>query len=411
MAVLKPFRALRPRPDLAEKVASPPYDVLSSQEARQMALDNHLSFLRVNKPEITLPEGMDPHSRQVYDRARDNLEVLVEEGAMIREEKPSIYLYEQRMGDHVQAGFVAGASVDEYDAGAIRKHEHTKPVKVEDRARLIDTMDSQVGPVFLAFRANDEIAALIDGIRRGPAVYDFTADDGIGHRVWILDDADEKATIEAFARVDLLYVADGHHRSASASRVRQIRREASTSHTGEEPYNFFLSVIFPHDRLRILDYNRIVKDLGGLSSGEFLARVGERFDVSTADEPRPPALHTFGMHVDGRWYRLVAKRGSFPADDPVRSLDVSILQENLLAPVLGIENPRTDPRIDFVGGIRGLEELEKRCASGWAVAFAMYPTTLEQLFDVADSGDVMPPKSTWFEPKLRSGLLVRMLDG
>jgi uncharacterized protein (DUF1015 family) len=354
---------------------------------------------------------VDPHSQEVYDRARANLAALVEQGAMIREGKPRIYLYEQKMGGHVQAGFVAGASVDEYDAGAIRKHEHTKPDKVEDRARLIDTMDSQVGPVFLAFRSQPRIADLIGRIRQGACVYDFTADDGIGHRVWILDDEAEAETVEAFAGLEALYVADGHHRSASASRVRQLRREANPSHRGDEPYNYFLTVIFPDDQLKILDYNRVVRDLHGLTAGEFTGRVAEKFEVSQTDEPRPSAPHAFGMLLSGRWYRLEAREGSFPAADPVRSLDVSILQENLLSPVLGIENPRTDPRIDFVGGIRGLGELEKRCGSGWAVAFAMYPTTLEQLFAVADSGEVMPPKSTWFEPKLRSGLLVRMMDG
>jgi uncharacterized protein (DUF1015 family) len=411
MAVLEPFRALRPRPDLAERIAAPPYDVLSSEEAREMAATNPLSFLRVNKAEITFAPDVDPHSQQVYDRARRNLEVLVEKGAMIREEVPRLYLYEQRMGSHVQAGFVAGASIDEYDDGRIRKHEHTKPDKVEDRARLIDTMDAQVGPVFLAFRARREIASLIDAIRASEPVYDFTADDGIGHRVWVIGDELERAVVRAFEAVDLLYVADGHHRSASASRVRQLRMEANDGHTGSEPYNFFLTVVFPDDQLRILDYNRIVKDLRGLTPEALLDRLGGSFEVEQTDRPAPGEPHTFGMHLDGRWYRLRARPGSFPGDDPVRSLDVAILQDNLLRPVLGIEDPRTDPRIDFVGGIRGLAELERRCASGWAVAFAMYPTSLAELFAVADAGQVMPPKSTWFEPKLRSGLLVRMLDG
>ncbi|MBW2263810.1 MAG: DUF1015 domain-containing protein [Deltaproteobacteria bacterium] len=411
MAILKPFKALRPKPQLAEKVAAPPYDVLSSEEARQMAADNPVCFLRVNKAEITLPEDVDPHSAQVYETARDNLRSLIEQGVMIREEQPRLYLYEQRMGEHVQAGFVAGASVDEYDGGSIRKHEHTKPDKVEDRARLIDVMDSQVGPVFLAFRSQPRITAIVEDIKKGEPVYGFTADDGVGHRVWILDDELEARTVQAFAGVDALYVADGHHRSASSSRVRQLRKEANPQHRGDEPYNFFLTVIFPHDQLKILDYNRLVRDLNGLSGEEFLGKIAERFEVSPALEPRPPKSHTFGMLLGGQWYRLAAREGSFAAGDPVRSLDVAILQENLLSPVLGIENPRTDPRIDFVGGIRGLGELEKRCSEGWAVAFAMFPTTLDELFAVADSGEVMPPKSTWFEPKLRSGLLVRMMDG
>lgn len=411
MAKIKPFRALRPRPELARQIAAPPYDVLSSEEAREMARENPLSFLRVNKAEITLPEDVDAHSKQVYERARDNLMELAGKEAMIREEKPRLYLYEQKMGEHVQAGFVVGASVDEYDAGLIKKHEHTKPDKVQDRANLIDIMDSQVGPVFLAFRAVDPLDALMDRIRKGDPVYDFTADDGIGHRVWILDDEEEREATEGFAGVPALYVADGHHRSQSASRVREMRREANSDHRGDEPYNWFLAVVFPHDQLKILDYNRVVKDLGGLGEAELMENIREKFDVAETDEPRPPDAHTFGMRLGEKWYRLTARPGTFPADDPVRSLDVAILQENLLAPVLGIENPRTDPRIDFVGGIRGLGELEKRCKEGWAVAFALYPTTLEQLFCVADAGEVMPPKSTWFEPKLRSGLLVRMMDG
>jgi uncharacterized protein (DUF1015 family) len=411
MADIKPFRALRPRPDLAEKIAAPPYDVLSTEEARAMARDNPLSFLRVNKAEITLPEGTDPHARPVYERARDNLASLMERGAMIREERPRFYLYEQRMGGHVQAGFVVGASVDEYDAGLIKKHEHTKPDKVQDRADLIDVMDSQVGPVFLAFRAVDALDALMDDVRRKDPVYDFTADDSVGHRVWILDDDEQGAAVAGFASVPALYVADGHHRSQSASRVREMRRAANPAHSGEEPYNWFLAVVFPHDQLKILDYNRVVKDLGGLSEEELLARIDRSFSVSETTEARPPAPHSFGMHMGGRWYRLEAREEAFPAEDPVRSLDVAILQDNLLGPVLGIENPRTDPRIDFVGGIRGLGELERRCREGWAMAFALYPTTLEQLFAVADAGRVMPPKSTWFEPKLRSGLLVRMMDG
>jgi uncharacterized protein (DUF1015 family) len=409
VATIKPFRALRPRPDVTQRVASPPYDVLTSDEARRLAADNPLSFLRVNKPEITLPEGCPTHAPEVYARARENLRTLVDQGVMIRDERPGIYLYAQQMGDHVQAGFVALASLDEYDSNRIRKHEHTRPDKVEDRARLIDAMDSQVGPVFLAFRSRPELTELTRQIQRNEPIFDFVADDGIGHRGWILEEGIEKAVVHVFSGVDLLYVADGHHRSAAASRVRELRRSANPQHTGQESYNFFLTVIFPDDQLRILDYNRLVRDLAGLTPDRFLDRVAERFEISSADNPRPPRPHTFGMHLEGRWHRLAALPGSFPADDPVRRLDVSILQENLLAPVLGIGDPRTDPRIDFVGGARGLDELERRCRSGWAVAFAMFPTALEDLFGVADAGQVMPPKSTWFEPKLRSGLFVSAL--
>ena len=411
MAVIKPYRALRPRPELAGRVTAPPYDVISSEEARRMAEGNPISYLWVNKAEINFPPGTNPYSPPVYEKARDNLRALIDKGVLVREERPRIYLYEQRMGDHVQAGFVASASVDEYDADRIRKHEHTKPEKVEDRSRLIDTMSAQGGPVFLAFRSRGAITALIGRIRQETPVYDFAADDGVAHRVWILGDDLEAETVKAFEAVDMLYVADGHHRSASTSRVRKLRQARNPNHTGLEPYNFFLAVLFPHDQLRIMDYNRVVKDLRGLTGERFLGHVREKFECEPTDSPRPARAHEFGMHLGGRWYCLRAMPGTYPGSDPVRGLDVSILQENLLGPVLGIQDPRTDPRIDFVGGIRGLAELERRCAEGWAVAFAMYPTTLEQLFAVADSGNVMPPKSTWFEPKLRSGLLIRMLDG
>ncbi len=412
MAVIKPYRALRPRPDLVEKVAAPPYDVISSEEARQMAEGNPISYLWINKAEINFPPGKDPHSDDVYLKARQNLERLVEQGVMIREERPRIYLYEQQMGDHVQAGFVAAASVDEYDADAIKKHEHTKPDKVADRARLIDTLNATGGPVFLAYRSDRELARIMDRVRdAGKPTYDFQASDKVFHRVWILDDADERSVMEGMARIPTLYVADGHHRSAASSRVRQMRKAANPGHRGDEPYNYFLAVLFPHDQLRIMDYNRLVKDLRGLKPQAFIDAICGKFEVTPTASPKPGEPHVFGMFLEGRWHRLVARKGTYPEKDPVLGLDVSILQENLLGPVLGIENPRTDPRIDFVGGIRGLGELEKRVNEGWAVAFALYPTTLTQLFSVADAGQVMPPKSTWFEPKLKSGLLVRTLDG
>jgi len=412
MARIKPFRAWRPKAGLAERVASPPYDVLSSDEARRMAAENPVSFLHVVKPEIDLPPETDQYAPQVYAKGAANLRDLINGGVLIREKSRALYLYRQQMGDHVQTGVVAGASVDEYEADLIKKHENTRRVKEDDRTRHIEATNANTGPVFLTYHARPEIDRLVERLCAAAPEYDFTAPDGIRHTLWVVEDpADRDALVEAFRPVPVLYVADGHHRSASGVRVRAKRRAANPAHTGEEPYNFFLSVIFPHNQMLIMDYNRVVRDLAGLDKDGFLGRVRERFSVAPMDSGRPAAAHEVGMYLDGGWYRLRATTGTFPADDPVRSLDVAILQENLLAPVLGIGDPRSDERIDFVGGIRGLEELERRVDSGeWAVAFALFPTSIEQLFAVADAGTVMPPKSTWFEPKLRSGLIVRPLD-
>jgi uncharacterized protein (DUF1015 family) len=412
MAKLKAFRAWRPRPDVSAQVASPPYDVLSSAEAREMAADNALSFLHVVKPEIDLEPGTDVYAPEVYETGAANLQRLIDDGVLIREEKPALYLYRQRMGDHVQTGLVAGASVDEYEADLIKKHEHTRPVKEDDRTRHIDALDANTGPVFLTYRARPEIDALVERLTAVDPVYDFVAPDGIQHVLWVVDDPGGRdELIDAFAKVPELYVADGHHRSAAGTRIRALRRDANPDHTGDEGYNYFLSVIFPDDQMMILDYNRVVRDLNDLDVDAFVAAVEERFDVQPSDDGHPARPRCFGMYLDGTWHRLTAKEGSFPTDDPVNSLDVAILQNNLLAPVLGIGDPRSDERIDFVGGIRGLGELERKVDSGeWAVAFALHPTSIDQLFAVADAGLVMPPKSTWFEPKLRSGLIVRPLS-
>lgn len=412
MAKLKPFKAWRPRPDVCAKVASPPYDVLSSAEAREMAASNPLSFLHVVKPEIDLAPGTDVYAPEVYQTGAANLRRLVDDGALIREEVPALYLYRQRMGAHVQTGLVAGASVDEYEADLIKKHEHTRPVKEDDRTRHIDALDANTGPVFLTYKARPEIDALVEQITAADPTYDFVAPDGIQHVLWVVDnESDRDALVAAFAEVPELYVADGHHRSAAGTRIRALRRDANPDHTGDESYNYFLSVIFPDNQMMILDYNRVVRDLNGLDPEAFLAGLGERFEMEPCEDGCPARRRCFGMYLGGRWFRLTAKEGSFPADDPVSSLDVAILQDNLLAPVLGIGDPRSDERIDFVGGIRGLGELERKVDSGeWAVAFALHPTSIEQLFSVADAGLVMPPKSTWFEPKLRSGLIVRPLD-
>jgi uncharacterized protein (DUF1015 family) len=409
MAKLKPFRAWRPRPDICAKVASPPYDVLSSAEAREMAADNPLSFLHVVKPEIDLEPGTDVYAPEVYLTGAANLRRLIDDGVLIRENGPALYLYRQRMGDHVQTGLVAGASVDEYEADLIKKHEHTRPLKEDDRTRHIDALDANTGPVFLTYVARPEIDALVERLTVAEPTYDFIAPDGIQHILWVVDgDGDREALVEAFAQVPALYVADGHHRSAAATRIRALRRDAKPDHRGDEPYNYFLSVIFPDNQMMILDYNRVVRDLNGLEPEAFVAALEERFEKEPTEDGRPARRRCFGMYLGGRWYRITAKEGSFPANDPVSSLDVAILQDNLLAPVLGIGDPRSDERIDFVGGIRGLKELERKVDSGeWAVAFALHPTSIDQLFAVADAGLVMPPKSTWFEPKLRSGLIVR----
>jgi len=410
MSDVRPFRALRPRPELAVRVAAPPYDVINSEEARTMAEGNEVSFLHINKPEIDLPRDVSLYDDRVYATGARNLRRFMATGVFVREAEPLFYIYQQRMGDHVQAGVVCAASCQEYADGLIKRHELTRRDKEDDRTRHTHELNANAGPVFLTYRKRPEIDAAVDAIRKGQPLYDFVAPDGIAHTVWPVPPEQNGAFQAAFAKVAALYVADGHHRAASAARVGLERKAANPNHRGDEPYNYFLAVLFPHDQLRILDYNRVVKDLNGLSPEKFLAKAGEKFTVAAAGTPRPDAPRRFGMFLGGKWYRLEARPRTFPAGDPVRSLDVAILQENLLAPVLGVADPRTDKRVDFVGGIRGLGELEKRVREGWAVAFALYPTSLDQLMSVADAGLVMPPKSTWFEPKLRSGLLVRTLD-
>ncbi len=414
MVKIREFRALRPREDLAAEVASPPYDVLDSREARLRARGKPRSFLHVVKPEIDLPEETDPYDASVYLKGRENLDRLAEEGVLVEDGEPALYFYRQVMGKHSQVGLVAGASIEDYEEDRIKKHEHTRADKEADRIRHVETLNANTGPVFLTYPADGEMDKLAEEITACDPLYDFTAEDGIRHTVWKIADPERVSEIKGiFDRLDTLYVADGHHRSASGVRVGQRRREANPAHTGEEEYNFFLAVLFPHDQLKIMDYNRVVKDLDGLSPEEFLARAAGKFEIeaSPGNRPvRPGALHEFGMYLAGHWYRLKPRPGSFPDKDLVKSLDVSILQDNLLGPLLKIGDPRKDRRIDFVGGIRGLEELARRVDAGEAVAFALYPPSIEQLMAIADRGLIMPPKSTWFEPKLRSGLLVHRLD-
>ncbi len=414
MAVVRPFRGLRPAKDLAMKVSSPPYDVINSKEARELVKDNPISFLHVVKPEIDLPEDIDLYDEKIYLKGKENLENFKKENVLIKDEKPCFYLYEQRMGNHYQIGLVCVASVEEYEKGIIKKHEHTRVEKELDRAKHIETLNAQAGPVFLTYKNKDKINNLMkEYLSFLSPEYDFEVD-GIRHTFYILkDESLQKKIIEAFKDIDYLYVADGHHRSAAALRVRDKRREDNPNHTGEESYNFFLVVIFPHDQMYIMDYNRIVKDLNGRMEKSFMEEVSEKFNIEDApfSPYKPEGKHSFGMYINGRWYKLTAKKEFYPEDNPVESLDVAILQNNLLHPVLGIENPRKDKRIDFVGGIRGLKYLEELVNSGnWAVAFSMYPTSIEDLMSVADANEVMPPKSTWFEPKLRSGMVVHELD-
>ena len=412
MSQLKPFRAYRPRPELAAQVASVPYDVVNTQEAAELAKGNPFSFLHVGRPEIDLPAGTDVHSDTVYAKGVSNLRALIANGSLFRENTPCLYVYQQRMGDHVQAGLVGLCSVEEYETGQIKRHEFTRKDKEDDRTRHVTEQAANAEPVFLTYKAVPYIDHIVNDIRKQLPVYDIVTPDGIGHTVWVVSgETVVYELVHLFNGVNALYIADGHHRTAAAIRYGQARRAAEGSGNGDESYESFMAVVFPHDQLKIMDYNRVVKDLNGLSQEAFLAKVREKFEVAPSAHRAPQAPTTFGMYLGGTWYELKAKPGSFPASDPVRGLDVSILQENLLNPILGIDDPRTNTRIDFVGGIRGMDELERRVKEGYAVAFAVYPTSLTQLMSVADAGEVMPPKSTWFEPKLRSGLLVRMYEG
>ncbi|HJV39006.1 MAG TPA: DUF1015 family protein [Geothrix sp.] len=413
MSQLKPFRAYRPRPELAAQVAAVPYDVVNTQEAAELAKGNPHSFLHVGRPEIDLPAGTDVHADEVYAKGVSNLMAMIEKGTLMHEGLPSLYVYQQRMGDHVQAGLVGLCSVQEYENGTIKRHEFTRKDKEDDRTRHVTEQNANAEPVFLTYKAVPYIDHIVNDIRKLPPVYDVVTPDGIGHTVWVVTGEPVICElVNLFNGVPALYIADGHHRTAAAIRYGQARRAAAGSAaTGDEPFESFMAVVFPHDQLKIMDYNRVVKDLNGLSQEAFLAKVRETFDVAPAAHRSPKAPTTFGMYLGGAWYELKAKPGTYPANDPVRGLDVSILQENLLGPILAIDDPRTNTRIDFVGGIRGMDELERRVKEGYAVAFSLYPTSLDQLMSVADAGEVMPPKSTWFEPKLRSGLLVRMYEG
>lgn len=412
MSLIRPFPALRPAPNRAAEVIAPPYDVLSTEEARVRAQGKPFSFLHISKPEIDLPPGTDPYSAEVYAKAAENLKAMISSGVLIQDDAPYYYVYRIQMGAHVQTGIVAAASVADYDTNRIRKHEFTRPDKEDDRVRQIDTTNAQTGPVLLAYPDQPEVDAILAKTAQASPDADAVADDGIRHTLWVMREAGDIARITAlFDAMRALYIADGHHRSASASRICAARKAANPAHTGQEPYNAFLSVIFPAHEMRILDYNRVIKDLNGLTAEALLEKLKPAFAVAPASNAVKPAKPgQFGLYLAGRWYQLDIKPEHVPAGDPVGRLDVSLLQNNLIAPILGITDPRRDKRIDFVGGIRGLGELEKRVNSGeMALALSLHPTSVEELMAVADANEVMPPKSTWFEPKLADGMASQLL--
>ncbi len=413
MAVFKPFKAIRPIPEKAQDVAALPYDVMNSDEAREMVKGNPYSFLHVDKAEVDLDKSVDLYDKKVYLKARENLDKLVTDGICEQDKTPCIYIYRQIMNGRSQTGLVGCTSIDDYINNVIKKHELTRADKEADRINHVDYCDANTGPIFLTYREDDFINATVEKWKNEhKPVYDFVSD-GVSNTVWVIDCPEIiKAITEKFAAVDYLYIADGHHRAASAVRVGKMRREQNPEYTGDEEFNFFLAVLFPSNELEIMDYNRVMKDLNGYTSEEFIEKIKEVCEVETVgtDAYKPEEKHNFGMFLDGMWYKLTAKAGTYDPNDPVDRLDVSILQKNVISPIFGIDDPRTDKRIDFIGGIRGLGELERRVNTDMKIAFSMYPTTLDDLMDIADAGEIMPPKSTWFEPKLMSGLFIHKLS-
>jgi uncharacterized protein (DUF1015 family) len=408
VAVIRPFRALRPQADRAQLVASVPYDVVNTDEARALADGNPLSFLHVSRPEIDLPPGTDIHSDVVYRKAVENFEKLIADCPLEKEAEPSLYLYRLIMGEHEQIGIVACCSIDEYDNSTIRTHERTRRDKEDDRTRHMLMLRAQTGPVFLTYRARNEIDEQVNAAIGADALYDLTAADGVRHTIWRLNDTD--ALVKSFESVPLLYIADGHHRAASASRARAELKQQSFAHTGQEDYNYVLTVIFPDSQVQILAYNRTVQDLNGLTKEEFLDAVRTQFTISEDGNPEPPKRGHWSMYLDGKWYGLQISPETTLPTGTVAMLDVSVLQDRLLDPILGIKDVRTDKRIDFIGGLRGTKELERLVDEGKAaVAFSLFPTTVAELLMVSDANEIMPPKSTWFEPKLRDGLLIHTI--
>lgn len=414
MAIFRPFKGLRPPKDIVKDLASRPYDVLDSKEARVEAEGNPHSFLRVVKPEIELPEDIDLHSQQVYDKALENFNKFIEKGWLKQDETANYYVYAQTWGNKVQYGIVGCTGVEDYMNNIIKKHELTRPDKEEDRMKHVRALNANAEPVFFSYPAVKEIDRIVREITKNEPEYDFMADDGFGHSLWVIDNTETVEKLaQLFEKVPAFYVADGHHRTAAAALVGNEKKKNNPGHTGNEEYNFFMSVVFPDDQLTIIDYNRVVKDLNGHTKEEFLAKLGEVFEVieKGEQEVKPSKLHNFSMYLDGKWYELNARENTYDDSDPIGVLDVTILSQHVLDHILGIKNLRTDKRIEFVGGIRGLKELSKRVDSGeMEVAFALYPVTMKQLIDIADTDNIMPPKTTWFEPKLRSGLVVHKLE-
>jgi uncharacterized protein (DUF1015 family) len=409
MINIKPFKGIRPKPSHAHIVASKPYDILNSNEARKIVNENPNSFLSVIKPETTLPGDIDPYNKQVYEKARENFNRLLEDKILFQDNSDKFYIYRQIMGDYDQTGLVALSSIEDYFNNRIKKHEFTRPEKEQDRINHIKITGLHTGPVFLTYNDVEKINTIIEEIKNGVPEYDFEADDGVQHTLWVVNESDKIDRIAGLfsSKVEATYIADGHHRAASSAKVGKAMAEEHPAAGEDAPWNYFLSVLFPSSQLNIIDYNRVVKDLNGMTPEKFIDKLNEQFIVSKTEIPvKPSSPHEFGMYIDNQWYILKAKPATYLENDPVKTLDVSILQENILSRLLDIHDPRTDKRIDFVGGIRGLEELKKRVDSGeMAAAFSLYPVSIQQLIDIADSGEVMPPKSTWFEPKLRSGLV------
>ena len=411
MAVIKPFQGYRAPSDMASSISSPPYDVMSSDEARNMVQGNNDSFLRIIKPEIDFNSGEEPLGDDLHNHGKNNLLDYIEKGNLVQDTNFCFYLYQITMGNHTQTGIMAAVSIEEYNQGLIKKHEFTRPEKEDDRTRHIDITNANTGPVFLTYRNDGKLKNVILEILNSHPDISFTADDATFHALWKVENKIQiERLIDYFQAIPALYIADGHHRAASAARVQKLREEANPNHSGYEPYNYFLSVIFPHDEMQILDYNRVAKDLNGFTEEQFHESINKNFDIVPIPYPPSPIpKNNYSMHINGKWYQLEAKT-HVKSDDPVEGLEASILQKYLFTPILDIDDPRTNKRIDFVGGIRGMVELERRCEIDCQVAFALPPVSIEQLLSVADSGQVMPPKSTWFEPKLRSGMVVRLLD-
>jgi len=416
MAIIKPFKGLRPPKNIVEEVACLPYDVMNSEEALKMVVGKNASLLHITRAEIEFNNGTDPHEKKVYMRAKDNFQAFQDKGFLVQDSETHYYIYAQTMNGKTQYGIVGDAACEDYLTGKIKKHELTRLDKEEDRKVLTRYLKANIEPVFFTYRAVPEIDAIVtDIITNKSPIYDFTSEDGFGHHFWVIEDAEVNKTLEKLfkEKVPCTYVADGHHRTAAAAGMSAEFGAQNPNHTGNEPYNFFMAVHFPDNQLQIIDYNRVVKDLNGLKPAEFLQKVDENFDITQISDSivKPEKLHDFSMYLDGKWYGLTAKKPTYNDDNPIDSLDVSILSKYILEPILNIKNLRTDTRIDFVGGIRGLSELSKRVDSGeMAVAFALFPVSMNQLMNIADTGNIMPPKVTWFEPKLRSGLVINKLN-